>query len=120
MNANLLGTTHFGNARIDEFIQSSRRTAAHVQREEETPIKPRAKEMESSKIQVKIFVRGSHFRRKPATLFDGLESDVNIWLEANPNIVVANAHQLTQPNIGSSELAVAVWYAKADTDTTVH
>ncbi len=71
-------------------------------------------------MQVKIFVRGSGFRKKPATLFDGLESDINTWLEANPNVVVQHAHQLSQPNFGSNELAVAVWYAKVDTDTTVH
>lgn len=76
--------------------------------------------MESSKMQVKIFVRGSSFRKKPATLFDSLESDVNIWLEANPNIVVEYVHQVSRPSFDWGQLAVAVWYAKADTDTTVH
>lgn len=46
-------------------------------------------------MQVKIFVRGSYFRRKAATQFDGLESDINTWLEANPNVVVQHAHQLS-------------------------
>ena len=38
MNA-LLGTTALGNARIDEVLNSARRTAAHVQKKEEAPMK---------------------------------------------------------------------------------
>ena len=76
--------------------------------------------MESSRMRVKMFVRGSSWGKKPATQFGGLEADVNTWLEANPNIVVEHAYQLSQPSFGWGQLAVAVWYSEADADTTVH
>lgn len=71
-------------------------------------------------MQVKVFLQGRRFRKNPAALFDGLEADINTWLEANPNIVVEHAHQLSRPSFDWGQLAVAVWYTEAEADTTAN
>jgi hypothetical protein len=58
-------------------------------------------------MKLKIFSMTSGNRR---TKFDALEVDVNAWLEAHPDIKVANSHVMTQPNLSWSHLALAVWY----------
>lgn len=72
-------------------------------------------------MQVKIFVRGTSGlrRRKPADLFHDLQTDVNTWLEANPNIVIEHAHQLSRPSFDWGQLAVAVWYVEAQSSSAV-
>jgi hypothetical protein len=42
--------------------------------------------------------------------FETLEADVNAWLEAHPDLTVANSHVISQPNMSWSHLALAVWY----------
>ena len=46
------------------------------------------------------------------TKFDTLEASVNEWLADHPNIVIENTNDLSQPNIGWSHLALAVWYTE--------
>ena len=72
--------------------------------------------MESTTLQVKVFVRGKGFGVKPAELFEGLEADVNAWLEANPNLAVEYVHQLSRPSFDWGQLAVAVWYSMTGPD----
>ncbi len=41
-----------------------------------------------------------------------LEADVNEWLADRPDIVIEHTNDLSQPNIGWSHLALAVWYTE--------
>ena len=44
--------------------------------------------------------------------FDTLEAKVNEWLADHPNIVIENTNDLSQPNVGWSHLALAIWYTE--------
>ncbi len=46
------------------------------------------------------------------TEFDTLEADVNAWLAGHPHIAIEHTHDLTQPNVSWSHLALAVWYTE--------
>ena len=44
--------------------------------------------------------------------FDALEADVNSWLAEQPDIVIENTNDLSQPNMSWTHLALAVWYTE--------
>ena len=60
-------------------------------------------------MKIKLFVMKAG-NRKPH--FDTLEADVNAWLADHPNIVIEHTNDLSQPNVGWSHLALAVWYSE--------
>jgi hypothetical protein len=60
-------------------------------------------------MKLKIFSAQSG-NRKPK--FDDLESEANSWLADHPSIVIEQTSFLSQPNIGWSHLALAVWYSE--------
>ncbi len=45
--------------------------------------------------------------RKPK--FGALDADVNEWLADHPNVDIESTNDLTQPSVGWSHLALAVW-----------
>ena len=60
-------------------------------------------------MKIKLFVMKAG-NRKPS--FDTLEADENAWLADHPNIVIEHTNDLSQPNVGWSHLALAVWYSE--------
>jgi hypothetical protein len=60
-------------------------------------------------MKLKIFSAQSG-NRKPK--FDALETEVNSWLEDHPSIVIEHTSFQSQPTMGWSHLALAVWYAE--------
>ena len=59
-------------------------------------------------MRVKVFVRGGWAR--PAEQFAALESEINAWLEAHPDIEVEHTDSISQPTFGWGQLALAIWY----------
>jgi hypothetical protein len=62
-------------------------------------------------MQVKLFTKGG--RWKPSAQIaqvQDLEAEINSWLETHPHVVIKHVHHLSHPNLGWSQLAVAVWY----------
>ena len=47
------------------------------------------------------------------TRFDALEANVNEWLADHPNILIEHTNDVSQPNIGWSHLALAIWYTES-------
>ncbi len=70
-------------------------------------------------MKFKLFTSGGSWAvsswGKPAAIFDSLETEINSWLEAHPNVAVEHTHRISQPTFGWGHLAVAVWYKEADT-----
>ena len=60
-------------------------------------------------MKMKLFSVRSGNRK---TEVDTLEADVNEWLADHPDIVIEHTNDLSQPNIGWSHLALAVWYTE--------
>jgi hypothetical protein len=58
-------------------------------------------------VKMKVFSLRSG-NRKPD--FDTLRADVNAWLADHPDIAIEYTHELGQPNVSWSHLALAVWY----------
>ncbi|BAN03268.1 hypothetical protein [Ilumatobacter coccineus] len=48
--------------------------------------------------------------RKPN--LEGLENEVNAWLDAHPNVTIENTHEVSHPNMSWSHLTLAVWYSE--------
>jgi hypothetical protein len=67
-------------------------------------------------MQVKLFTQGG--RWKSSTQVADLEAQVNSWLKTHPDIAIEHVHQLSHPNFGWTQLAVAVWYRGEGTATT--
>lgn len=63
-------------------------------------------------MRVKLFTRG-HEIRKAVPRFESLEADINAWLTDHPEVVVENAHRVSQPTFGWGHLAIAVWYSES-------
>jgi hypothetical protein len=62
-------------------------------------------------MQVKLFAKGGKW--KPSTQIaqiQDLEAEINSWLETHPHVAIEHVHHLAHPNLGWSQLAVAVWY----------
>jgi hypothetical protein len=70
-------------------------------------------------MQVKLFKKGGKW--KPSTQVQAvqdLEAEINSWLETHPHVVIEHVHHLSHPNLGWSQLTVAVWYRGEATATT--
>lgn len=61
-------------------------------------------------MKLKIFSVRSGNRK---TGFAALEDDVNEWLAEHPGIVVSHTNDLSQPNVVTSHLSLAVWYSES-------
>ena len=60
-------------------------------------------------MKLKIFSAQSG-NRKPK--FDALETEVNLWLEDYPSIVIEHTNGVSHPNLSWSHLALAIWYTE--------
>ncbi len=60
-------------------------------------------------MKLKLFsVKSGNMKPK----FDTLEANANEWLADHPNIVIEHTNDVSQPNIGWSHLALAIWYTE--------
>ena len=67
-------------------------------------------------MQVKLFTKGH--RWNSSSVVQELEAEINSWLETHPHVVIEHVHHLSHPNLGWTQLAVAVWYRGEGTATT--
>ena len=66
-------------------------------------------------MKVKLFTKRRSFRGKPEAQFERLESEINSWLAAHPNVVIEHVHKMSEPTLGQGgQLAVAIWYRNGD------
>lgn len=61
-------------------------------------------------MRVKLFTNKSGWKGGAQLQFDGLEDQVNEWLESHPEVSVVVSHMMSQPTFGWGHLGLAVWY----------
>ena len=65
-------------------------------------------------MKVKLFTNKSGWKGGAQLQFDGLESQVNEWLDSHPEVSVVESHMMSQPTFGWGQLGLAVWYTEDD------